>query len=64
MKCPKCGRLNGHALYSKTKENGHTQRRRVCRNCGERWTTIEIPVAEVKKWAIGAAEFVREVKKI
>lgn len=41
LACPSCGEKNSGVLDSRN-SRGSIRRRRVCRNCGERWTTYEV----------------------
>lgn len=43
MKCPKCRGIDSAVVDSRTRE-GDTQRwrRRECKRCGYRWSTVEI----------------------
>lgn len=54
MKCPYCGRENTRVVDSRpVEEDNSIRRRRVCDNCGRRFTTYEkiemIPLLVVKK---------------
>lgn len=45
MKCPNCGSEQVFVLDSRLTEGGYrTWRRRGCRTCGQRYSTIECPV--------------------
>lgn len=54
MKCPFCNRENTRVLDSRpTEENNSIRRRRICDECGKRFTTYEkietIPIIVIKK---------------
>lgn len=42
MKCPKCGSVNVRVLDSRMRQSGEKHRRRMCEECGTRFTTVEI----------------------
>lgn len=46
MKCEKCGG-EGWIYLNRNKENNSVYRRRRCRQCGAKWTTIELPAAYI-----------------
>lgn len=50
MRCPKCGSLNDKVIDSRTAKDGDSiRRRRVCYDCGTRFTTYEqIERAEIR----------------
>jgi|GEM_PF-5717397 len=57
--CPQCGPVSTHTIDSRvTTTNGDvvTRRRRVCKSCGERFSTLEMPVNDID-------EFRREIKR-
>jgi len=41
IECPRCGCRHFHVLYTRRSIGGRIQRRRECRHCGYRLTTIE-----------------------
>ena len=45
--CPECGVKSGKAVRSGTDQDGHPVRTRQCRDCGERYTTVEFVVPGV-----------------
>lgn len=45
--CPSCGSESG--VYDSRPRHGTVQRRRRCNQCGERWNTLEVDVAEIEK---------------
>ena len=53
MKCPYCSRENTRVIDSRPAENNAIRRRRVCDECGRRFTTYEkvetIPLIIIKK---------------
>lgn len=54
MKCPYCGKLDTRVIDSRPAEDGSSiRRRRVCDECGKRFTTYEkvetIPLIVIKK---------------
>lgn len=64
IRCPKC---EGYSSISrggseyKTFDNGVKRRTRVCRDCGNRWRTYEVPEA-VWLYAQEQAEYHREAR--
>jgi len=42
--CPACGLQNSLIIDSRYYNDGFYRRRRECQSCGERWSTIEIPL--------------------
>ena len=54
MRCPFCGESNDHVINSReTKDSESIRRRRECKSCQKRWTTMEIiekvPITLVKR---------------
>ena len=53
MKCPYCSRENTRVIDSRPAENNAIRRRRICDECGRRFTTYEkvetIPLIIIKK---------------
>ena len=48
--CPECHTFSSKVVDSrKQMENGWTVRRRECYECHHRWTTYEVPAADVKQ---------------
>lgn len=45
--CPACG-MEGYVIDTRAMTDGTIRRRRICRECGARWNTKEIPVRERK----------------
>lgn len=41
IECSGCGCRHFHVLYTRPAPGGRIQRRRECRNCGQRLTTVE-----------------------
>jgi len=52
IRCPKCGCGHWRVIYTRASWQGALRRRRECRNCGARQTTVEM--------AIGSASNVRK----
>lgn len=48
MICPKCNSENVFTIDTRAYENT-TRRRRVCAECYERWSTVEVTVKEYKQ---------------
>jgi len=46
LECPKCGCRHFEVLYTRPMFGGRIQRRRQCRHCGRRMTTLERKVSE------------------
>lgn len=49
MKCPYCGGTKNMALRTIDTQCGRVRRRRVCKECGEKFTTYEVYVEEIKQ---------------
>lgn len=62
MKCPKCPGT-GWVMGSREKD-GSVRRRRVCRKCGYRWTTSEIPIDSLKDLIDQAATIAKTISKM
>ena len=45
FKCPKCGCINFDRVLETRSGDDHKTRRRECRCCGRRFTTMEVPVS-------------------
>lgn len=43
LECPKCGCRHFRVLYTRPGGKGNIRRRRECRHCGRRLTTVEKP---------------------
>lgn len=41
-KCLRCGSTNSRIIDSRMMDDGSTYRRHKCKDCGFRWSTIEI----------------------
>lgn len=41
LRCPRCGCVHFHVLYTRPAIGGAIRRRRECRHCGRRLTTTE-----------------------
>ena len=46
MMCPKCGSVHSEVIDSRLSPNNSTRRRRWCKDCGIRFSTVEIIVEE------------------
>ena len=46
--CPKCSGDSG-VFDSRRRADGNIARRRECKACGERWSTIEIPLQMLRR---------------
>jgi len=44
-------------------DSGSVYRRRRCKECGEKWTTIELPVEYVKGVVADLARIVNDLRK-
>ena len=62
MKCEKCGGISRVDLCRK-KDNGSIYRRRKCMECGNRWTTIELPVEYMKGIISDLARIAQDMRK-
>ena len=64
IKCPKCGSLQTTALYTKETNNGRIRRRKICEDCGIRFTTYEVYIAEMtdEEQAAAFRKYARKVK--
>lgn len=49
MKCPYCGGIKNMALQTIDTQSGRVRRRRLCESCGERFTTYEVYVEDIKQ---------------
>lgn len=47
--CPNCKGESSKVVDSRLRADGYIYRRRECTNCKTRWTTIEVPVADMKE---------------
>ena len=61
MKCPRCTNGAAWVMGSREKE-GAVRRRRVCKQCGERFTTTEIQVERAKQLMETAAKIISDIK--
>lgn len=61
MKCPHCETGTAWVMGSREK-NGAVRRRRVCKTCGYRFTTTEIPVERAKQIMTAAADIFNNIK--
>ena len=50
MKCPQCGSDNNYVIDSRPSTEYGVRRRRECNECGKRFTTYEITLAEKAKY--------------
>lgn len=51
-RCPACGLQNSLIIDSRkvySSEYGFIRRRRECQSCGQRWSTMELPLETAKK---------------
>ena len=62
MKCEKCGG-EGWIYLNRNMENNSVYRRRRCRQCGEKWTTIELPAAYLKGVIADLARITNDLRK-
>jgi len=62
MKCSKCGGMSSVYLH-RHMDSGSVYRRRRCKECGEKWTTIELPVEYVKGVVADLARIVNDLRK-
>ena len=46
MKCPHCGGTDLQVLATRIDRDDLFRRRRRCKSCGERFSTLEIPVED------------------
>ena len=64
--CPACGSREVGVIDSRSWEDANERRRRrECSGCGHRWTTIEVPIADLQRLQHKArlvAWFVEHVK--
>jgi transcription elongation factor Elf1 len=44
IECPRCGCRHFEVVYTRPVRGGRVQRRRQCRHCGRRITTVEKPI--------------------
>ena len=62
MKCPKCGQAFGKTYITRHKEKS-IRRRRICQECGFRWTTVEMPIDDMSVYTRSASEFLKDMKR-
>ena len=62
MKCSKCGGMSSVYLH-RHMGSGSVYRRRRCKECGEKWTTIELPVDYMKGVITDLARIVNDLRK-
>ena len=60
--CGKCGG-SGYVYMTRGKENGTVYRRRKCKRCGNKWTTVELDVAYMKGVISGMTEILNGLRK-
>ena len=62
MKCPKCGCWKMRTIDTRITPENYTRRRKVCRDCGERLTTYEIPeitrarLEKAERWKVSMTD--------
>jgi transcriptional repressor NrdR len=49
MLCPKCGSDDGKVVDTRARPDGKTRRRYLCKHCGNRFSTVEVHVDELKQ---------------
>jgi len=49
ISCPRCGCRHFHTTHTEPLRDGRVRRRKVCRYCGRRIVTYEVPSGSVKK---------------
>ena len=49
MRCPNCNGGDCKIIDSRTRPDGKKRRRYECNNCDSRFSTVELPVDELKK---------------
>lgn len=49
ISCPKCGCRHFYTTHTEPLRDGRVRRRKVCRYCGRRIVTYEVPIGPVKK---------------
>ena len=49
MNCVKCNSSQVRVIDTRAKGTRRIYRRRVCMKCGCRWTTVELPVGDVRQ---------------
>lgn len=63
--CPECGSADNTVINSRKSRRGRL-RRRTCNECGERWTTVEKDLADVKRderWQVAIKEMMANMRK-
>lgn len=49
MDCVKCGSSQVKVIETRARGRRRIYRRRVCLTCGARWTTVELPVGDLRR---------------
>lgn len=49
MDCIKCGSHQVRVIDTRAHGKRQIYRRRVCMTCGKRWSTIELPVSDLRR---------------
>lgn len=63
MKCVKCGSYQVQVIDTRNdREERRIYRRRRCLRCSHRWTTVELPVGDLKTAAASMADAVRRLE--
>ncbi len=62
MKCKKCGG-EGWIYLNRNMDSGSVYRRRRCKQCGEKWTTIELPAEYLKGVIADLARITNDLRK-
>lgn len=48
IRCPSCACAHSEITHTERLPRGQIRRRRICRNCAHKFTTLEVPPAQVK----------------
>lgn len=59
-RCPACGLQNSLIIDSRYYGDGFYRRRRECQSCGERWSTMEVPLETGQK-LIKVIKLIKEI---
>ena len=62
MKCSKCGG-DCWVYMNRNMENNSVYRRRKCKQCGEKWTTIELPVEYLRGVVADLARITNDLRR-
>lgn len=60
LECSNCGSIKTHVINTRINSSGNIIRRRECKYCGKRFSTVEYRISDVDESAVSKAyEFYR-----